>query len=317
MKKNIWSAFQGWYKKLAKHKAAGGPARGTIAAALVVLEHLKVNYKLELGSLQAEGGAQIRGVSAQSVTRILALHGETRPFLKEGGRTNRGGPGDIGKMLDILRPFNLDKIDPKARCQILNRLQSFLVDQVRKFHNRQRIRVVFDPSRSIWHSIGDVLSLAKVKGIEGIVAQDLVGAKLALRFPNLTVENQSYSTADAPLNRHGDFYLGTTVFHVTVAPMSPVFEKCCRNVEEGLGVYLLVPDRVLAGARQNAEAAAAGRIIVDSIESFVGNNVGELAEFSKMKLRDGFRRLLEEYNRRVDIVEADKSLMIEIPGNLQ
>jgi len=58
------------------------------------------------------------------------------------------------------------------------------------------------------------------------------------------------------------------------------------------------------------------KIAVEGIESFVGNNVEELSEFSKDKLRDGFKRLFDKYNQRVDAVKDDKSLLLEIPHNL-
>jgi len=71
-------------------------------------------------------------------------------------------------------------------------------------------------------------------------------------------------------------------FSVTVSPMPAVYEKCKRNIEEGLRVYLLVPDGRLVGARQNAEAIVIGKITVESIESFVGQNVEELSVFKKI-----------------------------------
>lgn len=148
------------------------------------------------------------------------------------------------------------------------------------------------------------------------MAQYLVGAKLQLRFPDVAIENKSYSTADDQLGRPGDFLVGNTAFHVTVAPMPAVYEKCKRNIAEGYRVYLLVPDRALAGARQNAELTVPDRIAVESIESFIGQNIEELSTFTKDKLADGFLRLLETYNQRVDTIENDKSMLIEIPPNL-
>jgi hypothetical protein len=53
-----------------------------------------------------------------------------------------------------------------------------------------------------------------------------------------------------------------------------------------------------------------------AIESFVAQNIDELARFSLSEFRKKFRELLEEYNRRVDSVEFDKSLMIDIPATL-
>lgn len=309
-------AFAAWYEGLPVYSASGGPARGTIGAALVVLDRLKNQYDLALSAHRAAGQSQIIGVSSASVARILAEFGETRPFLKEGGRTNRGGPGDIEKMLVKLKSAKLESLPVEERNQTLRILQGFLVEKVRQFHNRQRLKIVYDPSKSTWQSVRDLLALARETGKEGPVAQYLVGAKLCLRFPDAIIGNESYSTADDQLGRPGDFHLSDTAFHVTVAPMSAVYEKCCRNVEAGFRVYLLVPDRLLVGARQNAEASLAGKIAVESIESFVANNIEELSLFAKNKLPNGFRRLLETYNQRVNAAETDKSTLIEIPRNL-
>jgi hypothetical protein len=84
----------------------------------------------------------------------------------------------------------------------------------------------------------------------------------------------------------------------------------------GYSAYLLVPDRVQIGARQYAESFLPGRITVQSIESFVAQNLEEISAFSKGRLVSGFRRLLETYNARVDQVESDKSMLIDIPRNL-
>lgn len=315
-RKRALDALTAWYCGLPVHRSSAGPARGTIGSALVVLEQLKTDFNLNLESHRAAGKSQIKGASGPKVASILARFGETRPFIKEGGRTNRGGPGDIGKMLDALKTAKLDRIPTAERVLILEDLQRFLVDKVREFHNRQRLKIVYNPLKSAWQSIHEALALARETGKEGPVAQYLVGAKLQLRFPDIQIGNESYSTADDQLGRPGDFYVGDTAFHVTVAPMPTVYEKCRRNIEEGLRVYLLVPDRCLVGARQNAEATAAGQITVESIESFVGQNIEELSIFTKDRLIDGFRRLLETYNQRVDAVEVDKSMLIEIPRSL-
>jgi len=53
-----------------------------------------------------------------------------------------------------------------------------------------------------------------------------------------------------------------------------------------------------------------------SIESFVGQNIEEMGEFSIPKVAKGFLKLLEKYNERVSDIETDLSLLIEIPSNL-
>jgi len=182
----------------------------------------------------------------------------------------------------------------------------------------ERLRVTFDSSRTTRQLVHDILEVASEGGKAGPVAQHLIGAKLQLRFPSLAVENRSFSAADQQVGHPGDFIVGSTAFHVTVAPMPGVDEERCREIiDRGLRVYLLVPEQKLVGARQNVEAVASGRIAVESIESFVSQNIEELSEFSHAQLAPQVRQLLETYNRRVDESEADKSLMIEIPPNLQ
>ncbi len=313
-KEEALKAFEEWYGNLRVY--GDFPARGTIGSSLVVLERLKGDYDLNLDSHRAAGKSQIRGASGAAVTKLLEEFGEKRRFLSEGGRTNRGAPGDIGKMLRALQSAGLDVLNMEERNEILKSLQGFLVDKVREYHGRQRLKVVYDPNKSTWHSIYDLLALARQTGKEGPVAQYLVGAKLQLRFPNIQVDNKSYSTADDQLDRPGDFCVGDTVFHVTVSPMPGVYEKCRRNLEVGFRVYLLVSDRNLIGAKQNAENMIPGKITVESIESFIGQNIEEVSSFSKEELVTSFRKLLETYNSRVDAVENDKSFLVEIPRNL-
>lgn len=223
-------AFEEWYNALQIHKGSGGAARGTISAALVVLERLQNEYDLNLDSHRALGKSQIKGVSGAAVQRILADFGENRPFVKEGGRTNRGGPGDISTMLSALSPAHLETLPTDERNRILEKLQAFLVEKVRDFHNRQRLKLIYDSRKSTWHTIDDLLNLAREQGKEGPVAQYLVGAKLQLRFPNFEISNESFSTADDQLGRSGDFHVNDTVFHVTVAPAAAVYDKCKLNL---------------------------------------------------------------------------------------
>jgi hypothetical protein len=280
------------------------------------LERLKKDYKLNIANHTAKGGTQISGAGGQSLKKILAQFGEKRPFTKEGGRTNRGLRDQIKMLLEALENAHFESLSAEKRNNILAEMQQFLVVKVIEFHNRERIKMVYDPSKSTWQNLLGLLSAARETGKEGPVAQHLIGAKLQLRFPDVAVGNESYSTADDQLGRPGDFYIGDTVFHVTVAPMPPVYEKCRDNLEKGFRVYLLVPERASTGARQNAEFMIPGRIAVESIESFVGQNIEELSYFTREKLRNGFRHLLETYNARVDEAETDKSMLIDMPRNL-
>ncbi len=293
------------------------PAKGTLAGALVVLERLKTKYALDIDQHRAKRGqSQIQGVGKASVQKILAKFGETRDFLKEGGRTNRGLPGAITSLLDALREAQLDTLPEAERNRILTEVQRYLAGKVGEYFSRERIKIAYDPAKTAWQAIHEILAAARSVGKEGPVAQYLVGAKLALRFPGQDIRNDVFSAQDEQSGYPGDFLIGDTVFHVTVAPNTGHFEKCRANVIAGHSVYLLVPDRILVGARQNAENFLPGQITVQSVESFVSQNVEELASFSKGEFVSGFRGLLQTYNERVSRVEPDESMLIELPRNL-
>lgn len=310
-------AFHKWYASLKTHKASGGPAKGTISVALVLLERLKSEFVLDLEKHRAAGQSQIKGASGAAVKRILAKFGINRPFASEGGRTNRGSPGEIKGLLAALRSAGLEKTPQNQRISVLNSLQALLALRVQEYLGRQRLQVPFDPAKSTWQFVHDLLALARETGRDGAVAQYLVGAKLQLRFPQETVENNSFSTADQQLGRQGDFQVHDTCFHITVAnPSLALFEKCVTNIAKGFRPYLLIPYRLLVGARQTADATASRKIAVDSIESFVSQNLEELSVFSRGKMLENFRALVETYNKRVNEVEIDKSLLLEIPPGL-
>lgn len=311
------SVFEEWFISLKIVKANNGPANGTLAATLVLLERLKENYDLDFDAHVASGGAQIKGASGAAVATILSHFGETRPFAKEGGRTNRGGQGDIRPLFKSLKALKLELLSIQERNEILTLFQAFLVERVQVFHNRQKLKLVFDPTLSTWQVIHTLFATSYSEGKAGYVAQHLIGAKLQLRFPNILVSNESASTADKPTNRSGDFAIGNTVFHVTVSPMEGVYKKCQENLTEGLKVYLIVPDGKLAGARQLAEEYCGGQIAVESLESFISQNIEEISVFASDKLKISIVNLIKLYNERVNAVEVDKSLMIELPSNLE
>lgn len=307
-----------WWDSLTPYKMNNGlPAKGTLTGGLVVLERLQSKYVLDLDQHRTKGKSQIKGAGRTQTRKILARFGETRPFSEESGRTNRGLAGEIATLLDALRVADLDGLSVGDRNDILRAAQEWLAQKAGEYFNRARVKFTFNPDKTAFHSLGEILEQAQSVGKEGQVAQYLVGAKLALRFPTITIRNDSYSTSDIQSGSPGDFRVNDTAFHVTVAPNIGHLEKCKSNIQQGLRAYVLVPDRLLMGTRQNAELMLPEKITVQSIESFVSQNIEELALFAKDGLISGFRRLLETYNERVDDAEIDKSMLIEIPKNLQ
>ena len=156
-----------------------------------------------------------------------------------------------------------------------------------------------------------------MRGQGGAVAQHLVGAKLQVRFPNTDIGNCAYSAADEQSGRCGDFQVGHTAFHVTVAPTPAHVQRCKQNLRDGIQPFVIVPDSKINRARVLIDVdGIADEVAVESVESFVGQNISELAEFTPDRFITTLGDLLRTYNCRVAAVETDTSLLIEIPGAL-
>jgi len=301
--------LQGWY-------GVEPPKTYVVCAGLAVLEIMRDAYPLAESDYKTDGN-QIR-TSGPLIKRILHRHGEERTYSREGGRTTRGTVPAAERLVERLNNHpELAGLTVDERRRLIDGLQGWLVEKVREYFDQTRITPDILLTRPSWLIIGDILIAATARQKAGPVAQHLVGAKLAVRYPDRPIENHNYTTADQQLGRPGDFLLGDTVFHVTVAPMEAVLEKCEANIRNGYRVQLLVPDARVVGTRQLADGRGLqDKIAVQSIESFVGQNVEEMGKFEHAGLRLTLHTLLDKYNERVEAVETDRSLLIEIPENL-
>ena len=290
------------------------PNTYVICAGLAVLERMRKTFPLARSDYVTPGN-QVR-TSGSLIQSILKRNGEERRFTAEGGRTTRGTVPAADNLVNRLKRIKeIGDLSPKEREALVDELQAWLVERVRDYFDRQKIEIEVNLDKPSPQIVEDILSAAGPK--MGAIAQHLVGAKLAVRYPNIEIANFSYTTADQQLGRPGDFVVGDTAFHVTVAPMPTVLSKCDENLRNGFRSILLVPESRLQAARQMAEAInVETKVGITSIESFVGQNIEELGEFGKANLATGFRALLERYNERVEAVEPDRSLLIEIPTNL-
>lgn len=210
------------------------------------------------------------------------------------------------------------RLSQHERTELACGLQGWLVEKgVAPYFSRQQIEVEISLEKPGPQIVADIMALASARNVARCVAQHLVGAKLALRYPDRDIENYACTTADVQLGRPGDFVVGDTVFHVTVAPMPAVIDKCEQNIKNGYRAILLVSEAKLQAARQFAELKnLQNRVGALRLEQFVGQNIEELAGFGRASLSRNFKALREKYNERVGAVETDKSLLIMIPGNL-
>lgn len=305
-------SLEGWWAEL--NPPGQDPQTYAMSAGLIVLEGMRQSFPLTRDHY-VTGGNRLRS-SGSRIQNILAKHGEERSFTREGGRTTSGAVPAAESLAERLNAVEaIGDLTEEQREELAHRMQAWLVAHVRDYFERQQIAVEIDLVKPGPHIVADIIRAAGAKA--GAVAQHLVGAKLSLRYPKCEIANFSYTTADRQLGRAGDFFVGNTTFHVTVAPMPQVIEKCAENLRGGHRVVLLVPGSRVQAASQMAEADDLdARVWVAAIESFVGQNIEEIGGFGRDGLARGFRALLETYNGRVAEVESDRSLMIDIPANL-
>lgn len=299
-----------FWRKFWRGLSASARNRGSVAGIIQLLEELKKSFSLNIADFHTQRGSQMKFVSAPRLQGILERHGEKRVLLKVGGRTNRGLLPVAEKFLAVLQNDNFAEMPPKKRLEALDAIQYFAVLEAVAFLNKDKLKINLQAgsTRAI---VCELLIQARNRKKEGAVVQYLTGAKLALRFPEIDVENRDASAADDSGETLGDFIINDTVFHVTVAPTEALRAKCESNLAKGRRVWVLVCDDKLQAARQMVENKM---VTVESVESFVSQNIDEMSEFSTGK-KNKLIELLALYNKRTEMADTDLSLLIEIPQN--
>lgn len=312
-----------WYES--KTSVRGDINTNVMAVGMVMLDHMAVAFPLTQQEYISAQGSQVKELGGAKIREILARHGETRPFRSEGGRTSRGSLVLAREFAALLNesqgatPYLT--ASPAEREFARQFIQAWVVNLLQEqYFNRERIEAELDHRKPVKFSVKMLLQAARQRGgtTAGAVAQHLVGAKLSLRFPESTITNEGYTTADQQTDRPGDFLVADTAIHVTMSPGENLVSNRCRaNIHDGFRPLVLVPEDRVAAARQLVDNVDLdGRVAVISIEDFVGQNIEEIAGFSDQGIKSGLRDLLERYNERVQAVESDPSLRIAIPENL-
>jgi len=212
---------------------------------------------------------------------------------------------------------DLGGLTDEQGAQLVEAFERWLVDQTWARVARKKLEVEIDLTKPGPAIVEDILRAAHDKKIGGPVAQHLVGAKLARRFPAKKIENYPATAPDEELKREADFLVGNAAFHVSIAPTSDHLQRCAENLAQGRQPYMVVPAAQVAKARAFAEdKKIEGKVAIVAIETFVGQNIDEMGEFHRGKVKPEMAAVLHEYNRRVAEVEADQSIQISIPKHL-
>jgi len=289
--------------------------KGPLSVALVVTQHGKsMGLPLNPEALVTEGGGQVLGLGRGAVQAVLKRHGLTRVLASEGGRTSRGS---LNNMREYVRFLNGLAEQGKAD---LDAVERFWVGLVKEYFAGKPFRIRLDNSRGLRTLVRDVVAQAEARqktsqGMHyaGAVMQHVVGAKLDCVLGAGHVEHNSFSTADAPSGRAGDFFLGDVAVHVTTSPGEALIERCRDNLNDGYRPVIVTGQKGMGLAEGLAEnAGLAERIDVFEVEQFVSLNLYEMGRFEAAGRRSAVADLVERYNHIVDEVETDPSLRIEV-----
>jgi hypothetical protein len=293
----------------------GFRGKGALSVALVVTHHAQtMGLPLDPQKLVTEGGGQVFGLGKGAVQGILKKHGIDRVLAAEGGRTSRGSLGNMREYVAFLNALHEHKSADLAA------IEKFWIEQVHAFFAGKPYKIKLDASRSLRAVVRDVIAQAEERqktspGVyyAGAVLQHLVGAKLDCALGQGRFEHNSFSTADAPGARSGDFFLGDVAIHVTTSPGEAVIERCRDNLNDGHRAILVTVQKGLAVAEGLAGNAGLGdRIDIFEIEQFIALNLYELGKFEGEGRRVAVNDLVERYNVIVEEVETDPSLKIEL-----
>lgn len=304
-----------WYES--NREKNGSMKTNVMNAGLIVSQMVSEGLPISDDQLFSNKRSQVRGLSGSSIAKILEKHGETRVFTREGGRTSRGTVHLADSYRTALNDVHLRIVTVECLEELAFTLEEFFTERVRQdYFDKQRISIDLQPTKPVSAIVEDILRAASERSDKptGVVLQHLVGAKLQLRFPDEEIGLDQANAADLQTDREGDFQVGTTAFHVTVAPMEKLIHRCNENKKEGYRPVILTLERKVQAAKQMADnAGIAEDIAVQSAEIFIGTNIEEIAIYDGDKIREGVANLILAYNKRIEAVEVDKSLKIEVP----
>ncbi|MGH9904802.1 MAG: DUF4928 family protein [Pyrinomonadaceae bacterium] len=289
--------------------------KGPLSVALVVTHHAKKRgLPLDSDELVTKGGGQVFGLGKGAVQAILKRHGIERVLAAEGGRTSRGSLGNMREYVAFL-----NKLHAKGQVD-LDSIEAFWVERVHEFFAGKPFKIKLDAARSLRTVVRDVIAQAEERqkntpGVyyAGAVLQHLVGAKLDCALGKGGLQHNSFSTADVPGARAGDFFLGDVAVHATTSPGEAVIERCRENLNEGYRPVLVTLQAGVTVAEGLAGNIGLGeRIDIFEIEQFVALNLYELGKFGADGRRTAVLDLVNRYNEIVKEVETDPSLLIEL-----
>lgn len=275
-----------------------------LQAALALLERLREEPDLRLQAHKKPNSAGLDSHETYGNRAHAALGLET--INKNHGRrsSNVGGWGQ--ELLDRMSDAGFASLSPAAKGAMIDATQTHFATLIRGILDQDPLEARLK-GRSAEFVIREVLKQAEAKGKAGDVAQYLVGAKLMLRFKrDIPVvgsnkgDRKSRSDASA---RTGDFEIENATIEVAVGlPDDKHLAQIAEALDDNeLEVWLLTRhDRVATWQHEIAEYEGMDtrRVVVTAVETFVGQNISELGEFSAKGKASQLQELFKLYNER-------------------
>jgi hypothetical protein len=160
--------------------------------------------------------------------------------------------------------------------------------------------------------VNSILVAAELRSC-GVVERHLVGATLQQRHPHIAIPNHPSHAGDVQTGRSGDFLLQSISYHVTATDGKEAVERCRQNIGAGVHPILLLPKRYVDKAGLYAEIAGIqNRISILAIEDFMTQNIIEMSTQQQRDFFSTLKAIVDEYNRRLEQVETDLSLKIDL-----
>lgn len=160
--------------------------------------------------------------------------------------------------------------------------------------------------------VDSILVAAELRSC-GVVERHLVGATLQQRHPEIVIPNYPSDAGDVQTGRSGDFPLQSISYHVTATDGKEAVERCRQNVSAGVHPVLVLTKRYVDKASVYAEIAGIqNRISILAIEDFITQNIIEMSTQQQRDFFSTLKAIIDEYNRRLEQVETDMSLKIDL-----
>lgn len=110
---------------------------------------------------------------------------------------------------------------------------------------------------------------------------------------DVKISSRRANANDPHIDREGAFQVGTTAFQVTTAPMEKLISHCIKIKRAGYRPVILTLESKVIAARQLADNVGMSELIaIQAAETFIGNNIEEIAIYDGDKIRESLARLI-------------------------